>query len=104
MHIESGAFAYARAQAFCAVMHKLVLLLRPEGDDTRLSEASHQQNGAQKARHNEAEREIKLQEVSEAQRRLEKQVHHMVHYMVHYMVHFWYSSALYCASHGALQR
>ena len=57
MHIESGAIAYAHAQAFCAVMHKLVQLLRPEGDDTRLSEASHQQNGAQKARHNEAERE-----------------------------------------------
>ena len=91
MHIESGAIAYAHAQAFCAVMHKLVLLLRPEGDDTRLSEASHQQNGAQKARHNEAEREIKLQEVSEAQRRLEKQVHHMVNYMVHYMVHCWSS-------------
>ena len=72
-------------------MHKLVLLLRPEGDDTRLSEASHQQNGAQKARHNEGEREIKLQEVSEAQRRLEKQVHHMVNYMVHYMVHCWSS-------------
>ena len=85
-------------------MHKLVQLLRPEGDDTRLSEASHQQNGAQKARQNEAECEIKLQEVSEAQRRLEKQVHHMVHYMVHYMVHCWSSSALYCASHGVLQR
>ena len=70
MHIECGAFAYAHAQAFCAVMHKLVQLLRPEGDDTRLSEASHQQNGAQKARHNEAEREIKLQEVSEAQREM----------------------------------
>ena len=82
MHIECGAFAYAHAQAFCAVMHKLVQLLRPEGDDTRLCEASHQQNGAQKARQNEAECEIKLQEVSEAQRRLEKQVHHMVHYML----------------------
>ena len=56
-----------------------------EGDNTRLSEQIHQQNGAQKARQNEAEdREVKLQEVSEGQRRLEKQVHYMVYDMVHY--------------------
>ena len=43
----------------------------------------HQQNRVQKARQNEAEdREVKLQEVSEGQRRLEKQVHLHVDYMV----------------------
>ena len=56
-----------------------------EGDNTRLSQQIHQQNGAQKGRQNETEdREVNLQEVCEGQRRLEKQVHYMD--MVHCMV------------------
>ena len=51
-----------------------------EGDNTRLSQQIHQQNGAQKGRQNETE--VNLQEVCEGQRRLEKQVHYMVHCMV----------------------
>ena len=64
-----------------------------EGDNTRLSEQIHQQNGVQKARQNEAEdREVKLQEVSEGQRRLEKQVHYGA---LHGVLH----GALYCTLH-----
>lgn len=70
-----------------------------EGDNTRLSEQIHQQNGVQKARQNEAEdREVKLQEVSEGQRRLEKQVHYMVDYMVNNRVH----CVVHCMVHHAM--
>ena len=76
-----------------------------EGDNTRLSEQIHQQNGVQKARQNEAEdREVKLQEVSEGQRRLEKQVHLHVDYMVnnslHYVVHCMVHHAMLTAPTG----
>ena len=65
----------------------------------------HQQNRVQKARQNEAEdREVKLQEVSEGQRRLEKQVHSHVDYMVnnslHYVVHCMVHHAMLTAPTG----
>ena len=59
----------------------------------------HQQNRVQKVRQNEAEdREVKLQEVSEGQRRLEKQVHLHVDYMVNNSLHY----VVHCMVHHAM--
>ena len=73
-----------------------------EGDNTRLSQQIHQQNGAQKGRQNETE--VNLQEVCEGQRRLEKQVHlhvdHMVNNSLHYVVHCMVHHAMLTAPTG----
>ena len=103
-NVERGG---ARARRRCLLRMHCIYIARIlqarqrelEGDNTRLSEQIHQQNGVQKARQNEAEdREVKLQEVSEGQRRLEKQVHYMVDYMVNNRVH----CVVHCMVHHAM--